>query len=779
MRIITKIAKNELRNLFYSPIAWFLFVILMILCAYYYAGAMYLMAKQMDPLYRNYPRFHLWATESITASFFSEPQSGFFTHVLQHLYLFVPLLTMNIISREFNSGSIKLLYSSPVSLRKIVWGKFLALAAYNLLLVAIPGIFIISAFFDIKSLDYPPLLAASLGIYLFLCALTAIGFFMSSLTNYQIVSAIAGFTLLFILSRIGQLWQEYDLVRDITYFLSISGRTQRMQAGLITTKDIIYYLVITFIFVNFTLLKLKGGRESTPWYIKTARYFTVAITGILIGYVSARPAFTAYFDTTADKLNTIHPRTQKIMQGLSDSTLEVTLYTNLFTPLAGIGFPAQRNQYITSLWEKYQRFKTNIDFKYEYYYAMPEGDSTLYKKFPGKNIRQIAGLMAALHRVDSAIFRSPEDMRKIINLEPEDYKVVMQLKYKGRTTFLRTSFQENIWPDEMNFCAAFSRLTGAQMPKIYFITGQLERNIHKQGEREFFIHTLYKGKMGSLTNIGFDIDTVNLKSQPIPADASILVLADPKVELSDTVRSKIRSFIDNGGNMLIYGEPGKQHVLNPVLAQIGVQLRSGQVVQPGSDETPDKAGTYFSYEAMGLAEEEWPTRFKYIWDHNEKSDTLKSKMAGMTALSVNSSHQFAATPLLLTQPGRSWLKAGKLVSDSTAPVFSAQEGDVMESSFPITSAFTRKVGNKEQRIIVSGDADFSSNLRLLDDWVRSLHSWLVYNNYPVYRPFPRSADYMLKLSPARAGIQKIVFIWILPSLVLLTGSILLIRRKRK
>lgn len=779
MRVITKIAKNELRNLFYSPIAWFLFVILMVLCAFYYAGTMYLWAKQVDIIYRFRPHHDLWATGSLTYGIFNDPHNGFFMNVMQHLYLFVPLLTMNIVSREFNSGSIKLLYSSPVSLRKIVWGKFLALAVYNLLLVSILGIFLVTGFFDIKSLDVPPLLSATLGIYLFLCSLTAIGFFMSSLTNYQIVSAIASFTLLFILSRIGQLWQEYDFVRDITYFLSIAGRTEKMQVGLITTKDIIYYLVIIFMFVSFTLLKLKGGRESKPWYIKTARYFAVVFTGLLIGYISSRPAFTGYLDTTADKMNTIDPRTQKTVKDLGDSTLEVTLYTNLFAPTVSYGLPGARNKYIADVWEKYQRFKTNIHFKYEYYYTMPDGDSSLYKQFPGKNIRQIAGLMAKISKVDSAMFKTPEEMRQLINLGPEKYRMVMQLKFQGRTAMLRTGFQESMWPDEMNFNAAFKRLMNAPMPKVYFVTGELERNIHKRGEREFSAHTLFKEKMGSLINIGFDVDTVNLKIQSIPADASVLVLADPKVELSDTVFSKLSAFVDNGGNMLIFGEPGKQYVLNPLLGKIGVQLRNGQVVQPSKNETPDKVATYVSHAGMGLSEEEWFSRYKYVWDHNVFADTLSVKMSGLASLSVKADSQFTVTPLLLTQPGKSWLKMGKLITDSTAPVYSPEEGDLYENSFPLVASLTRKIKNKEQRIIVSGDADFASNLRLIDDWVRCLYSWLIYNDYPIYRPYARSADYKLTVSPERAGIQKIVFIWILPALVLLTGTIVLIRRKRK
>lgn len=781
MRVITKIAKNELRNLFYSPIAWFLFVALMVLCAFYYAPVMYMWAKQVDLMQKSKITYLLWSNESVTYLMMNNRMSGFFTMVMQHLYLFVPLLTMNVISREFNSGAVKLLYSSPVKLQHIVLGKFLALTIYNLLLVAVIGIFIVAACFDIKSVDLPPLLSAAFGIWLFLCAVSAIGLFMSSLTNYQIVSAISSFTLLFILSRIGELWKEYDFIRDITYFLSVNGRLEKLQVGLITSKDIIYYLIIMFMFLSFTLFKLRAGRESRPWHVIAARYASVVVVSLVIGYISSRPAFTAYRDVTARKMNTIHPRTQEALKELSDSTLEITLYTNLFANYAQIGMPAARNEYISQLWEQYQRFKVNIEYRYEYYYALPDGDSTLYKRFPGKSLKQIAGLMARLYKVDSAMFKSPEEMKKIADLEPEDYKVVMQLKYQGRKTFLRTTFIEATWPDQMTVNAAFRRLLQEPMPKVYFLTGQLERSVYKRGEREFFLHTLSKAKMGSLLNAGFDVDSLSLASQDIPTDASLLVIADSRTELNATVKTKLHNWVANGGNMLVLGEPGKQDVLNPMLQQIGVQFNNGQLVQPSVNETPDKPVVYFTFDCMKLAEEAWLVKFRNIWAQKVYDDSLSIPLKSVVAISSQNSSDsgFKATSLLLTKPDLSWLKAGKLVVDSAAPVFNASEGDSKQRTYEVISAFTRNINNKEQRIVVAGDADFASNSVQIDDLSRSIYSWLVNNRYPVYTRYPDAKDNTVLVKPARARVQKLLFIWILPALVMVTGALLLIRRKRK
>jgi ABC-2 type transport system permease protein len=778
MRIIIKIAKNELRNLFYSPIAWFLAIIMMAMCSFYYTGMMYPIAKFADLIYRNKPNWVIYATESATEMVYMNLQSGFFANIMQHLYLFVPLLTMGIINREFNSGTIRLLYSSPVKLRNIVLGKYLAVAIYNLILVSFILFFIASGSFDIRSLDFFPLLSATLGIYLFLCALTAIGFFMSSLTTYQIVSAIASFTLLFILSRIGRLWQEYDFVRDLTNFLSIVGRTEKMVVGLIRTKDVMYYLVIIYMFVSFTLLKLKAGREMKPWYIKTGRYLVVIIIGLLIGYTTSLPRFTGYLDATARKTNTIHPRTQQIIRELNEGPLEVTIYTNLLSGNANAGLPRSRNEYLTNMWENYQRFKTDIQFKYEYYYATVKGDNSWYIRYPGKTLQQIVGIEAKLKRSDSALFKSPEEMRKIIDLEPEGYAMVMQLKYKGRTTFLRMSFMDAIWPDEQNLNAALKRLLQAHIPKVYFVTGELERNIYKKGEREFFAHTIYKRKLSALINNGFDVDTLNLSAQDIPADASIVVIADPKTNFIPIVLNKLNTYVNNGGNMLVYLEPGKQYVLDPLLQDIGIHLKSGQLVQANDNETPDKAGAYITQTGFNIAEEYWLLKYKHLWSH-KVFDSLKLTLVGLASLSLPNDNSFTVQPLLLTNPGISWLKVGRLVIDSTAPVFSPQEGDIKEMSFLVAMQMSRQLNNKEQRIIISGDADFASNSRLIDDLTRAAYSWLVYNEFPIYTPIPYAKDNKIILSPARAAEQKIIYVWVLPGLIMLTGTVLLIRRKRK
>ncbi|MDR6783512.1 ABC-2 type transport system permease protein [Pedobacter africanus] len=783
MKIIFKIAKNEVRNLFYSPVAWFLVIVFLVQCAIFYADPLVGLANAQDSLLKNSPKFRDFG-KSLTRLIFLNPD-GIFANALQNLFLFIPLLTMGILSREINNGTIKLLYSSPIRIREIVLGKYLALMIYNLVLVGVLGVFMISAAFQIRLVDYGILLSATLGFYLLVCTYAAIGLFMSSLSSYQVISAIATFMVVFLLGYVGNVWQKYDFVRDLTYFLSISGRTVKMLVGLITSKDVIYFLVVIYMFLGFTLFKLKEGREVKPWAVKALRYLAIIVSGLLIGYVSSRPALTGYWDITAGKTNTLHPRTQKILKALDENApLEVTMYTNLLGNGAARGFPEARNPYLASLWEPFFRFKPDIQLKYVYYYDYDGSfNNNMYFKFyPGKTVKQIAGIMAQISDVDSAMFMPPEEVSKMIDPKAENGRLFLQMKYKGRKINLRTFEDDVFWPDESQIDDALKRLIAEKAPKIYFLSGNLERSIYKTGEREYSTISTEKRNRISLINHAFDVDTLSLERHNIPEDIAALVIADPKVILGELTLAKIRQYIDKGGNLMICGEPGKQYVLNPLLKQLGVQLMKGTLVELSKNETPDKVIPYITEAAASLAEENNLLALKdAIRRKDTEDDSLKIYMPGVTGLSYAAQGGFTISPILKTTAQKTWLKAGTLVLDSVPPVFSVAEGDSKEPSFVTGIQLTRQVNNKQQRIIVCGDADFTSNIRTAYNlFENAFYSWMTDGAYPQYLPrLVKPRDTLLTITEPQAYAFKIATLWVLPGLLLVGGTLLLIRRKRK
>lgn len=808
--MIIQIAKAELRNLFYSPVAWFLILAFLVQCAYFFTSGLVSYANMHDILLKNNPGYKglTGAAEAGYTRRLFIGGDGVFSNVLQNLYLFVPLLTMGLIGREIQNGTSKLLYSSPVKLHEIVTGKYLAIMIYNLLLVLILGLFMITASLAMVKIDYGMLLSAALGFYLLTCAYTAIGMFMSSITTHQIIAAVGTFLIVFCLSSIGNLWQKYDLVRDLTLFLHLPGRTQKMLLGLITTKDVIYFLVIVGMFISFTILRLRAAREAKPWYVNMMRYSVVVVLGLMVGYISSRPALTGYWDTTAQNVNTIHEKTQQLIKEMGEEPLEVTLYTNFLGPAGGAGLPEARNAYLTSVWEKYLRFKPGIKFNYVYYY---DHDSTImgkniYRAFPGKSLDFIAAKSAEYSELDLEDFLKPAEIRKMIDLKPENMRLVMQLKYKGRTEFLRTYQDDILWPGEWQIAGVFKRLIRGTAPKVVFVTGHYERNIFKTGEREYANHTAGKLERGALVNLGFDVDTISLDTEDIPERVTTVVLADPKSALSAVCIDKISRYIHKGGNMFILGEPGKQQMVNPVLKQLGVSLMDGVLVSQHKREMPQMQTPHFTNAFLSMEQDPSSAAFKKM---PEKDRHLL--MPYVTAIDIADTTGFTCTPLLKSEAGLTWLKKGKLVVDSAMVEFNEQDGDIRNffaslsktkmpamkedtisipertdqvhddhHSFVTLLALHRIVGSKDQRIVVAGDADFISNMRAMQHrFGRVLYSWLANGEYPISFPDSPQQDILLTITGSTAAHLKLFFVWILPALVLLGGSILLIRRKRK
>jgi ABC-2 type transport system permease protein len=708
-------------------------------------------------------------------------RNGFVVNIFNNLYLFIPLLTMGLINREFNSGTVKLLYSSPVKLNQIIWGKYLAVMTYNMMLMSIMAVIMIIGAFSIKNVDLGHLCAGIIAFYLVVCTYTAIGMFMSSITNYQIVAAIATFILLFILQKIGGLWQEFDFIRDLTWFLSIEGRAYRMLNGLITTRDIMYYVLVSYTFVTFSYLSLLHGRELVSKAKKAGRYLAVFLSVMVVGYLTSRPGYIGYWDGTRNQANTIKEQTQHILKSMQDEPLEVTLYTNLLDH--GPGFvktrPSKRNTYIWDFWDQYIRFKPNIKFNYELYYDVMDGDSSYYKRMPGMSLDSIAREIAKMQETDIDWYQKPTEIRKKINLQREDLHAVMLLKYKGKQIFLRCYPDPDFWPYEQHVAAALKRLSNDTIPKIYATAGNLERNMEKTGEREFKSYSILKTNRSALINHGFEFDTLNLQLQHIPADITALVLADPKVVLNDTVTARLKQFINTGGNLLVLGEPGKQHVLNPLMQAVGIQLMPGTLVQISKNETPEKVMPFVTMDHTWLLKlnKGFGEAVRWEMKHGHPVNVLHP---GAAALSFADSG-FKAIRLMVTGPkGYVWVKAGHLVTDSAAPVFVAREGDYRLDSFNVALALSRQTGKREQRIAVVGDADFLSNLRSgTNEYGRNYLSWMNYESYPIAIENIPVIDRMLTVSLKAAKTQKIILVWILPAAFLILGSVILLRRKRQ
>ena len=199
LKIIMRIARTDLAILFYSPIACFILIVFSFLTTASFTSLMENIVTDYD----------LSGGKEVSLSGICFLGSyGFLSSVVSNIYIYIPLLTMGLISRETASGSIKLAYSSPVTSGQIVLGKYLAAIGFGCCLMLVPIASAIYGGLVIPSFDWAPVLVALLGLYLLICAYCAIGLFMSSLTTYQVVAAVGTLIILAILNFVGNIGQE-------------------------------------------------------------------------------------------------------------------------------------------------------------------------------------------------------------------------------------------------------------------------------------------------------------------------------------------------------------------------------------------------------------------------------------------------------------------------------------------------------------------------------------------------------------------------------------------
>lgn len=771
MKKIIKLARLELSSLFYSPIAWLLMCIFLVQCGVTFSDTItaFLQRQRMSSLFPGPP-------SSATFKILADQYSGLFIKIVDKLYFYLPLITMGLISREVSSGSIRLLYSSPVKTSQIVLGKFLAMVYYNLLLVAVLSIFTAVTYFSIPHVETGVVFSSLLAIFLLLCTYAAIGLFMSCLTSYQVVAALSTLAVFAFLNYVGSIWQDMDHVRDITYFLALNDRTKDMFNGLLTSRDILYFIIITVMFLGFSMMRLKADQEFRPGWSKAVRYLALFLVAIGLGYLTSRPAAIAYWDVTNSQVNTLAPSTQALFKATGDEPVEMTAYINLLDMrYLTQGNQKLRNSYLRT-WEKYTRFKP-IDYKFYYYYdTSAYMASSMERQYKGKTIKEVGQDWAKMHKTSLGYFHTPEESRKLPIIEEESKRMVLELKYKGKTTALRMYDDRDVWPTEAQFNAAMRRLmTPDSIQRIAFLTGQYQREPYMGGDRNYALFSTYKASRNALINNGFDILTVD-EGEEIPNNLAALIVADPKSAFSEDRLEKLRNYIAGGGNLLITTEPEKRDVIKPLLDQLGLDLHRGVLVAKQKGEVPNVIGSTISREAANMSQ-----GISYLYN-SRKAVVL----AGAAALDFSKATEtgFTIEPLLTVHGDNKWLKKGHLVNDSAMVEFQEQDGDVA-GPFASLVALTRNINGREQRIIVSGDGDFINNINLQKFgnenglFAPGMFKWFSNGVFPVELSSKPIKDTKLDLTDEGLDRLKIILLWVLPILLGAAGAVLLLRRKRK
>ncbi len=243
------IAARELRSLFLSPLAWSILGVVQLLL-----GFMFL--TQVEYFQMIQPRIAAMPDSPGVTDIIVTPLYG---NAAVILLLVSPLLTMRLVSEERRNRTLSLLFSAPVSMTEIILGKFLA-AFFFMAIVTAMITFMPLSLLAGTSLDLGKLTACVIALLLLLGAFSAIGLYMSTLATQPVVAAISTFGVLLLLWIIDWSGTIGTGSGEALEYLSMLRHFESLLKGMVTSTDLIYFLLVMVTFIVLSIRRLDYDR---------------------------------------------------------------------------------------------------------------------------------------------------------------------------------------------------------------------------------------------------------------------------------------------------------------------------------------------------------------------------------------------------------------------------------------------------------------------------------------------------------------------------------------
>lgn len=177
------------------------------------------------------------------------------------LMVFVPLLTMRLLSEDKKQKTDQLILTAPVSLLSIVMGKFLAAYVIFAIGVAVMPVygFVMSTF---ATVSWLPIWGNTVGLLLLGGIFVSIGLFISSLTENQMIAAIGGFfiNLMILLMNTLKNALPNGFLQDVLSSISVYSRYSEITNGIFSLSSLIFFVSVIFIFLFLTVRVLEKRR---------------------------------------------------------------------------------------------------------------------------------------------------------------------------------------------------------------------------------------------------------------------------------------------------------------------------------------------------------------------------------------------------------------------------------------------------------------------------------------------------------------------------------------
>tara|TARA_B110000438_G_scaffold150640_1_gene144782 strand:+ start:92 stop:808 length:717 start_codon:yes stop_codon:yes gene_type:complete len=234
---INIILKKELKSYFNSPMAYIFLVVFAIVTGYFFTNTFFLFNQSnMRALFNIVPLVYLF---------------------------FIPAITMSLIAREKNIGTMEVISTLPIKDVEFVVGKFLS----ALSLIALGLAFTLIHFFTLvnvgTNIDYGAVFTGYLGLLMLGSVYASVGTFASSVTDNQVIAFIISVFIVLIFFLMDKMLYFMPVsIAGLIQYISVDYHLSNISRGVIDSRNIIYFasLIGFFLFTTVRVLEIRKWR---------------------------------------------------------------------------------------------------------------------------------------------------------------------------------------------------------------------------------------------------------------------------------------------------------------------------------------------------------------------------------------------------------------------------------------------------------------------------------------------------------------------------------------
>ncbi len=253
MQNVLAIWQREMKSYFVSPIAYVVLTVFLFIAGYFFYIILTSLVQQtmMQAAYgQGSPPVDIPGMVS----------RSFFGTISVVLLFMIPMLTMGLFAEEKKRGTIELLLTTPVGNAQALMGKYLASLTFLAIMFG-ASMVTISPLFIYGSPDWKPIMSGYLGLVLYGAALLAVGLFISTLTESQIIAGVITLGVILILWLVDALASGLQgVMKDVVSYLSVISHLDDFIKGVIDTTNVIFYVTFAFFGLFLTFRSLESLR---------------------------------------------------------------------------------------------------------------------------------------------------------------------------------------------------------------------------------------------------------------------------------------------------------------------------------------------------------------------------------------------------------------------------------------------------------------------------------------------------------------------------------------